>query len=762
MHEGNGFKLEVPLDASQVRDFKPDRPVKVIAYGSKGKTQEETVSLNEEGRGTASFYFPERPGLLSVALGPANASAEDLKHLQTISLNVPASFWQNQAEVRLQPVAISSYYYWWWWRWCQNYTLTGRVLCADGSPVIGANVCAFDVDWWWWWTSQEQVGCATTDSTGSFQINFTRCCGWWPWWWWLTREWQLDPIVVDRITDFLKQNPKFNLLPKATPKPSLDVFQQLLVTGGKSTRPGLAPNLASSAQIAVNSEFDAATLESLRSALLEALPPDFPIRIWPWYPWYPWWDCDANIIFQVTQNCGGQTQTIVSETIFDTRWDIPANLNVTLTANDQACCAYTCTDPDQCPDGNCIVPSDICDINVGSIGGNVGNVSTPAQVGLYNPGVEDRPFAGSADIFGVFGSGANVDYYEFLYSTVGQAGPYNPLPLAAVGGFDRTHLVVLPGPVFTWPLVPFPVNTISDSSATNHYVIETIAHYEANNGVQTWDAATHDLLMVLQSLNVLANGSYWLQLVGWQRPGYTGDLTNPVTLAVCDPNPQDPPVSNWWAVNIDNRAPGNTDPSGQTCGLHICTDQPTSAILQVAIVNASGTTVVQGCDNICITDADTLQIDFAAYDPDGFLYSYGLELLYGLDQSINLLCTGSPGCLPATAAASWSLTASPIAPAWAPAPLPDPIHLGQYQVGPDYAAALGQGAVSPVWSGGSMRLSVNAAQAFPQTCAYLLQLNVYKRPIVNCDSLGNYDQNNVSFESFTIQVNCTSSNSSAS
>jgi hypothetical protein len=271
--------------------------------------------------------------------------------------------------------------------------------------------------------------------------------------------------------------------------------------------------------------------------------------------------------------------------------------------------------------------------------------------------------------------------------------------------------------------------------------------------------------MVLQSLNNLANGTYWLQLVGWHRPGYTGNLTDPITLPVCDPNTQDPPVNNWWAVNIDNRAPGNTDPSGQPCILHTCTDQPISAILQVAIVGSSGTTVIEGCDNICIADTDQLQIDFAAYDPDGFLYSYGLELLYGLDQSINLLCTtGAPGCLPASAAASWSLTASPIAPAWAPSPVPDTLHPGQYQVGPDYATALTQNATSPspVWSGGSMRLTVNAAAAFPETCAYLLQLNVYKRPIVDCQSLGNYAQSNVSFESFTIQVNCSQSTQSAS
>jgi hypothetical protein len=250
---------------------------------------------------------------------------------------------------------------------------------------------------------------------------------------------------------------------------------------------------------------------------------------------------------------------------------------------------------------------------------------------------------------------------------------------------------------------------------------------------------------VLQSLNTLANGTYWLRLVGWQRPGYTGDLTNPAILPVCDPNTQDPAVNNWWVVNIDNQAPGNTDPSGQPCGLHVCTDQPTAAILQVAIVHSGGgSTIVQGCQTICINDTDLLQIDFAAYDPDGFLYSYGLELLYGMDQSVNLLCSDlcpSLACNPCFS--SWSLVPSPMAPSWAPAAV---------QVGPSYSAALGEGAVSPVWSGGSMRLTVNAASAFPQTCAYLLQLNVYKRPIANCD--GTYDQDNVSFESFTIQVDC--------
>lgn len=123
--------------------------------------------------------------------------------------------------------------------------------------------------------------------------------------------------------------------------------------------------------------------------------------------------------------------------------------------------------------------------------------STPAQVGFYAPGVEDRPFAGSVGIYGLISEEIAVDYYEFEYATA-KSGPYAALPLAAAGGFDRQAFVA----PSSWPLVPFPVTQISDGT-TIHNVIETIAHYQANNGVQMWDSGTHDLLIELLSLNTL-------------------------------------------------------------------------------------------------------------------------------------------------------------------------------------------------------------------------------------------------------------------
>ena len=82
-------------------------------------------------------------------------------------------------------------------------------MCADGSPVPGAEVTAYDVDFFWWWSSILQIdGTAVTDASGHFAIKFRWCCGWWPWWWWLLRQWRLDYDLVAKIQPVLKFNPQ--------------------------------------------------------------------------------------------------------------------------------------------------------------------------------------------------------------------------------------------------------------------------------------------------------------------------------------------------------------------------------------------------------------------------------------------------------------------------------------------------------------------------------------------------------------------------
>ena len=335
MSAGNTFVLRVPLDASQVPDFTPDRPIRVLAWNKQGAAQERLVSLNRQGKGAACFEFQLPPDALRVALGPESATPADLKHLQPISIASPASVWGASTEVTLPAIHISSYHWWWWQHWRQTFRITGRLLNPHGLPIAGATVSAFDIDAWWWWTAQEQVAGATTGADGSFSMDFARGCGWWPWWWWITRDWQVNDALVDQITGFVGRYSRFAaaMAPPAT-APSLEVFHSLLASSPRPVPPAFSSRLFQAGQTIANTAIDPASLESLRERLIEILPRNFPLPVWPWSSWSPWEDCGANVIFSVTEEYAGETAVLLNETVRDARWDIPSSLDVTLTARE--------------------------------------------------------------------------------------------------------------------------------------------------------------------------------------------------------------------------------------------------------------------------------------------------------------------------------------------------------------------------------------------------------------------------------------------
>jgi hypothetical protein len=738
MAEKLNYTLEVPLDASGIKDFKPDRGVKVVAYSRSGAAAGSAlVKLNEKGQGKAQLGFNEKPGGLRVAVGPEDASDEDLSHLQTISVNVAPSQWKERRAV-LNPIAISAYYWWWWLWWCREYTITGRLVCADGSPVPGATVCAYDVDWWWWWISEYQVGCAVTDANGSFQITFRRCCGWWWWWWWDQRIWTVNPYLADHILPLLQQIPGIRRPPLPDPAPDLGVFESILSQTGSSVRTptNAAPQLRSRSS---SGAFDPNRLESLRSELLTRLPkvPELEaLCVWPWCPWWPWWDCDADIRFRATQNCNGAVRVVLDENILQTRFDIPTNLNVNLVANDQACClAQPCQDDGTCPPGDCILPIDICDTTSASVGGNPG--ASAAPIGYENPGgaspgnpAGDRPFSESVLLGTNFGDAFSGDYYEFEWAT-SPPGPmtvWTAMPLVADGAFYR----------FFWDAMlnqhsvlfaPVPVN----SPLGTRNVFESRQHYEANNSIGIgWDmcgGCNYPTLMWWQTNNTgFANGTYYLRLRAWVRPGYAGDLAYPADypngiVPFCGDKPED----NYVVITIDNRpalGPGAGHPLDHPCGggtVHLCTRQPDCNIFSVTIAGKQ----VGPCDNITASDTDSVEIDFMVHDDDGMLALYSLSCNYDLNLTEDLIDQYGVhiGSLDRGAAASYQT--SWFGPADA--------------VGPDYGSAILpnppntlQGATAPYWYGGTLKLTTTVGALFPKTCCYQLQLWVYKRNIVNC------------------------------
>lgn len=731
------FKLHVPLDASGIKDFDPDRPVKVVIQSSERTTYSNTVQFDEKGKGAVEFAFSEQPGALRVMVGPPDASDEEMAGLQTLGFNIPAHRWLKEKKIKLDAVRISPYYWHWWLIWCRYFTIRGRVLCADGSPVPGATVCAYDMDWWWWWMSKQQVGCATTDETGAFEIKFRWCCGWWPWWWWWHRFWYLEPALVDRINPILERLPELEKIPTPGPKPDLSVFEEFLgeefaelnIPQQKlQASPALKEISKGSKEIAfqARSTIDFSVLPELRKKLLKVLP-DAPelkkLCIWPWWPWYPWRDCTPDIIFKVTQTCEEAERIIVDEGFTDVRWNIPTLLNVTLYANNEACCIDDTPDPV----GNCVNITHACWDPVATIGGNLSAPPTPE--GYKNPGIissaGDRPYAGNISIRGIFGSLAGADYYEFEWYN-SASGAWESLPLGTFSGFTRSYFgPQLPtGPIDTY-YISFPVEPIDGK-----HVIKTRLYFEQNNGFGTWEVPgpgsrwwmnNKDMLLNWHTQNNFANGTYKLRVKTY-RLNLDGTLTpmpepphpNPGILHQCGTSP---PQDNYIVLRTDNRVEtgGPNDAHGHPCGtgtVHYCTTEPDTCFLSIKILHSDGTEDnIAACGKYTINDTDMLQVDFVAHDPEGHLSLYTLKATYGVNLARNLLALGG------------TLTPSPVPVAWAPAAA---------QVGPNYANALLTGATSPTWNGGAIRLTLKAKDAFPETCCYQLELRAHKRTIVNC------------------------------
>jgi hypothetical protein len=689
--KGGGLHLEIPLDASGVEDFKPDKPVKVaLVSGQDTVVASDLVKLSARGQGTAVFELDTAPRSLRIVVGPGDADDDELVRLQTISRELsPRAL--RQPRLELEPVVISSYYWWWWRRWCRTFTVRGRVVCPDGSPVPGAEVCAFDVDWWWWWSSSQKVGCATTDANGAFEITFRWCCGWWPWWWWHRRHWQLEPALVDRITPLLEEIP-LPRPPVPSPKPSLSMFEELVAEDGV-------------ARVAPGTEIDVTTLPQLREELLHRLPPAVELeqlRVWPWWPWQPWWDCTPDLIFEVTQRCDGEDRVIVDEGFWDVRWNVPTDLVVTLTATDDACCIH---EPPP-PEGNCMVIGSVCDDVLDTIGGNPG--AAPAPVGYLNPGAlataGDRAYAGTVPISGLFGSAATVDFYE-LEMAGAPGGPWSPIPPGSAGGFNRRFWGPgLPvGPV-DFHTVPFQFQPVD-----GRLVVESREHFEAHNAPASWGTSrfwvsNRDLLLRWLTASTIADGTHYLRVAGYQEVA-PGQLGPKQILPLC--NTQDP---NGVAITIDN----------STSAL-----EPAADVVSVRING----TVAGPCSNFDASAGGVLEVDFVAYDVDEHLAFYSLYATYDKNLAVNLLL--APGA-----------TLTPIA--IGPIPAAD-------LVGPNYHQARLQGATAPHWRAGGLRLTIpDLRDAFPETCCYQIELWVYKRTVVSCDH--GYWPRKHSFYSLTVAV----------
>jgi hypothetical protein len=704
--KGGRYQLEVPLDASHVGELGPDedQKLKVVVSDEGGGSRSESVALGKDRTGVAKFEFDERPSALTVFIGPDRATDEELTQSQTITVGVGIRDWGEGSQLQLGPIEIAPYWWFWWLRWCREYVIRGRLVCPDGSPVPGAEVCAYDVDWWFWWSSKQSVGCATTDVNGAFEIRFRWCCGFWPWWWWRYRVWELDTDLAERVGAVVAERPEVEM-GRFGNRPSLEVFEHLLeedaLIAGRSLEAADAP-----------------ALDDLRAHLLERLPFSEELarlHIWPWWPWWPWWDCSPDIIFTATQECGSaEPTTIVDETVWDTRWNISSPLDVTLVSTSQACCL-----PTDGGGGECLIVDGVCGIPLTNVGGNLGAPATPAgyaSPGAVVPGTSasngDRPFGGGVTITKNPGDLVGVDYLELeMFDPVSTS--WVPLPMGAELGYSREYWEPSGTPQFLFP--PFGVQTLS-----GHRVWETREHFETASGAvwypsfgwaRAWLSHNFSLLAYLDT-SKFTDGTYEMHAVGWNDGG-GGTLTNRRVIPLCGEDEE-----NRFVLTFDNRveiAAGH--PSSHNCGgVHACTLEPDTHISDVRINGAS----IDPCATVQ-AEGD-LEIDFQVTDPDGHLAYYSLIATWGLNESKDLLALGTVTALGG----------------------------GTFE-GPTYGEALGQGASAPSWEGGSYTLHVpSAAAAFEEPCCYQLELRAHKRTIVDC--WGGYAHGNITEYSLGVGI----------
>jgi hypothetical protein len=765
--EQKKYRLEILLDASQARTAQPGQEIKAVAQLADGSLRETAGKLSKGGKASAVFEFDEHPGQVKILLGPAGASAEAILNLQTLTRTVQPAQWLDRAELRL-PVIIPPYYLLWWLRWCRTFTITGRVVCPDGRPVPGATVCAYDIDIFWWWVNKQSVGCATTDIDGAFEITFTWCCGWWPWYWWNWRRWLVDPVLSDRLIDQLKKL-KVRKIPIPGPFPDPHIFEEILADLGPGPLPpppiqrnvlaagelkaasagpemeiaGIEKAQAPSLQARLRGHLlEPGRLDNLRRRLVGAVQP-IPelagLHLWPWWPWYPWRDCTPDIIFEVTQPCEGAVNVIYDEGWVDTRWNIPTELDVTLVANDLACCLSDGDDPV----GDCLFLSHVCSgINIDQIGGNLGAPALPAALdGYAYPGSSDRPFAGSVPVFGEFGDAAPADFYEFEWWNPAHLPlpDWEPIPPGGFSAPTRTYfgpgLAAEPGWVHD---VPFPITPMDGRN-----VIESRRHFEAGHDAGSWGWIRDWFLSSRYYLGSLQTGAFADGLQLFRVKSYqlvAGHLDGGHVLNQCYVVPG---VENYLLIRIDNRVTGAASghpgvwPAHPCNGntVHLCTMEPETVILNVKILNADGSlkAIIGPCGEVAVDADDLLEIDFVAYDIAGHLNHYWLQVTYG-ENLVSWIANG--GGLNGAVGAIF---------------VPSPGPLAAAQQGPSYWHALADipPAVRPTWHGGAISIRARAADVFPITCSYQLELRAYKRTIVSCDH--NLLHRNLSERSFAVQ-----------
>lgn len=638
--------------------------------------------------------------------------------------------------IEVGAIVVPPYLYRCWLLCCRTFHIRGRVVCRNWSynprtqqwswcddPVPGAEVDIFDVDRFLWWYTQGLITTVTTQVDGTFEAIFVWCCTRWrPWFW---PVWQIDEEILRRIRELLAL--RNVVLPPIPPDPDPGMLQRLVADLSAGDQAQMAALARTAPHLARGSDepMISTSMATLRS-VLPASPELEALHVWPWWGWN---DCTPDVIFRVRQRCQGQEEIIYSETPGQTRWNIATTLNVTLLANDKACCLPTCRDP-ECPD--CLKLTWVgCSIPIDQIGD--ATVAGPPDLRGYKgvAAMADEPLFDTLRLRGAIGP--DIDYFKVQFSKDG--GPWSDLPTPHFGGYSRRYWSASGWSPYI-PFAPAP-KPLGGGSVT---VIMTRHHYEElNPGLPTffgevlWDDRDTLFNFASQALPALGDGLYQLRFVGYAADSADDLLPGSErVLRTCG-------LASHETVflRIDNDQ-GAHPALDHVCGgstVHFCTNEP-EAYIRSLVKNEGlpGATAVDVCDIIDLLPTDTLTIHFTATVPpnlrDGHLGGYSMVAEYGAAR-VFAIGTGPDSEAPGTPCPPPDGPPSvPLAPRGrfkADPPMP------AVQVGPTYAQALAQGAPRPHWYGGEYKVTLRGCD-FPECCAYEIRLRAWKRTTNGCQT----------------------------
>ncbi len=745
----SGFQQEVKgiLNLADIKQISPDLKIK-IAVARDCRVIESNVYQLATGQQRLEYslkFQHEHSKAMGVrVLAGPDIPDEQLRSIDHHQVWVPAkSFVEGVADnVELK---IQERLYVCWLSCCRKYTLRGRVVCRKtvwdpieqqfvvcDAPVRGARVTASDVDCFWWWCRRDAVGSDFTDLNGNFEIKFTWCC----WWWrpWFFKTWQLDPDLVDRIRQLLKQVPFTIPIPQPDPTPDFTIFEKLVTSANIAS-----PQPIVSRTITAPSSDNFVRLGEELVKLLPKSPELEALHVWPWWPFF---DCKPDIIFRVTQDCGNGEEVVYSESAFQTRWNIDTVLDgVILVANENACCGpFCCTDP---PDEDCLVFQGVACTPIDQIEQDIAD----PLVGLALPGTEDRPFGRDIQLQGVFGNASEVDFYKFQYRRITPLPTgWADLPEAQVGSFMRGHWLG----VFPW----WQWETVSLLDVDGEKVLKTINRYREehpalpdvdpinNNVLGIWITASGTLLDGAPMAG-LTDGVYELRVVGWRYDAANNQLIDQEIMALCPPSGEevDPSKHSTLRLRLDNRVT-----SSEAGSVHLNTTEPDCDFPDIcAVVKNEGQPdeeCVGPCGFLRLNAGDTVTIHFKATDSDGHLEAYQLTAHWAESDVFDALSAGTlasdPDQLFGPTYAHTFLDAQGIFRAGLPAANPEHDR--------------------PFWYGGHFKVTVlvdalvpsNPHKVFETCCAYLLRLWVWKRTIEGLCTTPQYFHYNHCEFSFTV------------